>query len=288
MHSSKASQLQHKLTELNLAKFITALTFVAVQYHVHGQQLVSVLPARCNALGGIVTTLTGVESMPGNPAGISVATSTQLLATAENRFAIPGFKIAGISAAFPVATNSGLGLCMRTSGVPEYRRTGINVSYGRELSGSIRIGVSGGLDQVRIKGFPSVYQPTLVIGIQQSFNTSLTLGSGVKLILDPTESRSTNLLYTLRLGLCWQVSSIVNLFLESVKSVTGPLELIIGFEYQVHKSFAIRLGYSSIPHTIHAGFSLSIMKSLPIDISVVYHQILGISPSLGLSYHFES
>jgi len=59
-----------------------------------------------------------------------------------------------------------------------------------------------------------------------------------------------------------------------------------GIEYKAIKEFYLRAGISTNPALSSFGFGLN-LKNLKIDFSANYHQVLGISPQVGLSYVME-
>ena len=60
----------------------------------------------------------------------------------------------------------------------------------------------------------------------------------------------------------------------------------MGIEYSPLETLYVRLGFRTNPTEFSFGVGLKLKSNLNIDIGSHWHQVLGFSPGLGLSYRF--
>ena len=75
--------------------------------------------------------------------------------------------------------------------------------------------------------------------------------------------------------------------MEVEKAINQDASLKTGIEYLFLENISLRGGIGTGPVKTNFGFGYS-ANNLKFDAAVWYHQILGFSPSLSLSYAFES
>jgi hypothetical protein len=89
-----------------------------------------------------------------------------------------------------------------------------------------------------------------------------------------------------RMGLSYHASGKVILNLETEKDINQKPIFKAGLEYQVMDDFFARAGIGTQPVLNTFGIGLRI-NNIDLDISSCYHQLLGFSPQLGISYNFR-
>ena len=87
----------------------------------------------------------------------------------------------------------------------------------------------------------------------------------------------------IRLGGDYNFSDRVILAIETDKDISQKAEFKAGIEYKAVKEFYLRIGVSTNPTLTCFGFGIN-LKNFKMDVSATYHQTLGISPQIGLSY----
>jgi hypothetical protein len=87
----------------------------------------------------------------------------------------------------------------------------------------------------------------------------------------------------MRFGLNYSFSKKVFLAAEAQKDLDAPLVIRAGAEYKVIDQLAIRIGVSTNPTLNAFGFGLY-LKNFVLDVAASWHQTLGFTPQLGMSY----
>ncbi len=87
------------------------------------------------------------------------------------------------------------------------------------------------------------------------------------------------------MGADYNFSDKVTCAIESQKDISKKAVFKAGIEYKAVKEFYLRAGISTNPDLGSFGFGIN-LKSLKIDVSANYHQVLGVSPQFGLMYVF--
>ena len=107
-------------------------------------------------------------------------------------------------------------------------------------------------------------------------------------VYNPTRSKiasynEEHLPTIIRLGGDYNFSNKVILAIETEKDIAQKAIFKAGIEYRVVKEFYLRAGIATNPTLSSFGFGVN-LKNLKMDLSANYHQVLGISPQLGISY----
>ena len=71
--------------------------------------------------------------------------------------------------------------------------------------------------------------------------------------------------------------------IEVEKDLDWPLSVQAGIHYQLLSNFAIRLGISTQPSSIHFGFAYQWSNGFGIDVAASYHQVLGFTPAINIT-----
>ncbi len=128
------------------------------------------------------------------------------------------------------------------------------------------------------------------IGVQADLLKGLTFGVFVS---NPEQSvvhfseKSIKINSFFRVGLLWKASDTV-LVLYELEKVSGiSMFHYFGFDYRLNKSMSLRCGVLGKPIHYSLGSSVHIGR-FKCDIGMMVHQVLGVSSSFGLTYHFNS
>ncbi len=123
-------------------------------------------------------------------------------------------------------------------------------------------------------------------GFQYKINDKIRLGTQ---IFNPAEVKLSKETHekippSIAAGCALTLTKEAVLMIDVVKEMYRPVSIRGGFSYLMLKTLFVRGGVQAAPFSISGGAGLH-LKKFDIDFSTSYHQILGISPSLSISFH---
>lgn len=199
-----------------------------------------------------------------------------------------GINTFAASGAYPVK-NGAVGLTMNYSGYSAYNEMKVGVSYAQQLAKYLAISAQLDLLSFRIQGLGSKIMPTFEIGIYAKPLEELTLGAHIynplKLTVD--EEGTEYLPSLLRLGASYNVRKKALFSVEFVKNIRENYGFRAGIEYYIIDMLSLRVGFSTEPILGSFGIGIIVKENLRIDVASTYHQQLGFSPQIGISYGFK-
>ena len=241
---------------------------------------------RTLGMGGIGT----AHSVLFNPALLAIHIERELRIDYYNRYSIS--ELATISGGLSFPNNVlPTGLHIASFGYDAYRESMFRFAAGKQLNAylALGIGVQYGLLQSELfETSPSRISTDLGIVVRPVDNWLITASA----INFPSVSINSEEMDDERIA-SWLVEIGTNWFVLDNLLLTGgamrnketPLGVAIGMEYQPFSDFHLRAGVKSTPFRPSIGISYSFSK-LTADVVMIYHQILGVSAGLGLSYSF--
>jgi hypothetical protein len=239
--------------------------------------------ARAAALGNAATSVSDAWSAAHNQAGLAFIHNTAAGIYYENRFLIKELSIRSGVLAIPLKTGT-IGLSLTDFGYTLYKENKYSLSFAKTFSKTFSIGMA--LDYLNIhiaEDNGSFAAVTGEIGIQAKLRKDLVIAAH---LYNPTRSRldrntSERIPTVLQLGMCYSFSSDIFLTVETEKDIAKNPIFKAGIEYQPVHHFYLRIGVSAEPVLTTFGFGVH-LNNFQIDLSVNYHQTLGITPQLGL------
>jgi len=244
--------------------------------------------ARSAGLANASVTLSDVWSVHHNQAGLGFLEKAGAGVYYENRFLIPELGLSAGVVAIPVKKGA-FGLSIRNFGYQLYNESKIGLGYGRSFSDKLSIGMQLNFLNVR---FADVYGArnafTAEVGAIYKLNSNLTIAAHIN---NPTRTKLTELdadrLPTIiRFGLRYQFSKKVFLAGEAQKDTYNAAQLRFGLEYMASDIFFLRAGIATNPINSSFGFGLK-LKKLMLDFAGTFHQVLGFTPQISLTYQFK-
>jgi hypothetical protein len=243
--------------------------------------------ARSSAMGNASVSLCDVWSAHHNQAGLGFVRDISAGAYYENRFLIKEIGVKGGVVALPIKAGT-FGLCITNFGYSQYSENKYSLSFAKAFGEKFSAGIA--MDYLTTKiaeGYGSKGVLAAEAGIIAKPIKGLTIGAHV---FNPTRSKiseydNERLPTIIRLGADYNFSDKITLALEAQKDIKYKAEFKAGLEYKAVKELYLRIGVSTNPTLSSFGFGLN-LKNLKIDVSASYHQTLGITPQLGLSYTF--
>lgn len=267
-----------------IAVFAMLLPFLAV-----AQTGYSDAGARTNAMGNASVTNVDVYSAQNNQAALGYLETGGVGISTLNYFLVEG----GINSyygvfALPVKTSGTFGLSLNYKGDPTFNQTKIGIGYGRKLTDELAVGLQ--LDYVGTSttevGSGSAF--TFDIGVLYKPVQDLTIGAKV---FNPIRAK-TGLDYEqelpalINVGMNYHPSEKINLCAEAEQEIEEILRGKFGIEYQIIDQLFLRGGYITYPSMFSCGIGVKIQQ-FKLDLSAQFHQQLGMSPGLGLSYDLK-
>ena len=244
--------------------------------------------ARSAAMGNASVSLSDVWSAQHNQAGLGFVRDISAGAYYENRFMLKELSVKGAVVAIPVKAGT-FGLCITNFGYSLYNENKYSLSFAKAFGDKLSAAVA--MDYLTTKiaeGYGSKGVLAAEVGIQARPIEGLSIGVHVfnptcTKLVDYNDERVPTII---RLGADYTFSHKVILAIETEKDMAKKAVFKAGLEYKVVKEFYLRGGISTNPTIGSFGFGIN-MKNLKIDFSAGYHQVLGFSPQLGLTYIFK-
>lgn len=251
----------------------------------HAQGTVDFLQsAESRALGNSQAGAFGIQSIFGNPAGLSKVKSFGAIATAETRFAGSGILFGGAGAAIP--SDLGVfGVKVGYFGIPEYNEQVLGLSYSRLLFESFSLSIQANLFNTSIQEYGSQFNISATLGAQTYLNKAITFGVYVQNPIQIEVAPDQFLPTIFSLGGQYKFPEKLSLLLAIEKDLDEDLGVQAGLAYDPVEQLNLRIGISSIANELSFGLGYRISELLRIDASAVIHQRLGLSPGFSLVYN---
>ena len=245
--------------------------------------LMQLQSSEARALGGNQAAAFGVQSLLGNPAGLSKVNDFSALVTAETRFATAGILLGGAGVALPSELGT-FGVSLGYLGIPEYREQSVAVSYARALFESFAISVQAQLYNFSIQDYGSQFTLTGTLGAQAFITPELTLGTYIRNPVRVTVVPGQELPTVISLGAQYAFPEKLKLLLAVEKDLDLAPSLQFGLQYNPVEKLSLRLGVHTEPEELTVGIAYQLGEKLRLDAMTAYHQVLGLSPGITLIY----
>jgi hypothetical protein len=242
---------------------------------------------RSAALGHASSTLFDVWSARNNQGSLGFVRKTEAGAFYENRFFVKELSQSGFAVAAPIKKGT-FGLSYSSMGYKLYRESQATLSYGMKLNESVSVGV--GLDYLNTRIadiYGQAHAVTGSVGLTAKILPQMVIATH---IYNPFRAKITDynnekVPTIFKFGAQYIFSKKVFVVAEAEKTSAQKLNVKAGIEYNPSSIVYLRVGASSYP--TQAAFGLGVnYNGLKIDLSSSYHNVLGFSPQIGLSYAF--
>ncbi len=242
------------------------------------------LGGRSAAMGNASVAFTDVYAVFSNQAGLARLQGTSVGLYAENRFLLSELNMFGAAVGLPTKSGT-FGLGAIYFGNEGYSEAKLNLAYGRNLSSKLAIGAEFDLLSVSIADYGSRSAMTFGVGLLYDFTPQLSAGVHVfnPLRIDLTDSEFDRVPTIMKFGITFTPSEKVMLAIETEKNMDQQAIIKLGIEYKFVEQFYVRAGGSTNPGTATFGVGVN-LNALKIDLSGSYHNVLGYSPHLSISY----
>jgi hypothetical protein len=205
----------------------------------------------------------------------------------ENRYFVKELNNSSLSGCFPVKPGT-FGVAITHFGYKLYSQSQFGLSYGMMLSKNIAAGVGINYHSVRFSsGYGSASCVTAEGGIIYQPFEKIAIGAHV---FNPSKSSlgsSQNISTSFGIGLAYRPAEAILITLQGDDNSSSSPAFRTGIEYSPAKRLSIRTGFSSNPVAMAFGLGWKV-KSIIFDLAFSYHEVLGYSPFVSLSYTFSS
>jgi len=265
--------------------FSCLFTFILMSPLIAQNGTPTVAGARGLAMGDASVTFRDINSAFSNQAGLAFLDGMSFTAFGEQRFLLA--EIGSYSAALAYPTNSGtFGLALNYFGYENYNEQKIGLAYARKLFEGVAIGAQIDYLGTRIPEYGSAGKVTFELGVQADLLENFIIGAH---IFSPIRTQLTDdeidvIPTQLNVGIAYLPTEKVTLIVELEKDFDYTASFKGGIEYQLVDELSLRVGLGTNP--IQNGFGIGIhLSKLDIDIAAAYHQLLGFTPGVSVSYN---
>lgn len=249
------------------------------------QGLSSLIGARGAGMGKTGLTFQDINSAMGNQAGLAHIERIEVLLLGEQRFINSPIPAANAAVAIPSGFGT-FGLTLNYFGIASYNEQKIGLAYARKLFDQLSIGVQFDYLNTRMDELGSKGVVTFEVGIQAQLLPDLQFGfhlyNPTTQELLPGEPIAT--IYSAGIGYTPAQQTFITL--EIQKHIDHTASIRGGVEYRAMDKIAIRTGFATAPTLLTFGLGFDVSDQFIIDAATTYHQILGLSPSLGIRGKF--
>lgn len=243
--------------------------------------------ARSAGMAHTSVTLTDIWAIHHNQAGLAFLEHPSASVYYENRFMIKEMGLSAVAFAMPAKSGT-FGIVYHSFGYSQYAETKFGIAYGRKLSEKLSAGIQLNYNTIRLGDIYGKNQAlTGEIGVRAQLTDELTLGAHVYNVSRAKLSGYNNeyIPTIMRLGMDYKISKKVFVAAEAQKDIDNRIIFKSGIEYHVIEAIYLRAGISTNPVLNTFGFGLA-HKGIHLDVAASYHQVLGFSPQVSLTYNF--
>ena len=242
--------------------------------------------ARSTALGGTGLTLTDPFSMFNNQAAMAFVKDISIGLFSERNFMLSELSYHAGGVIIP--TKSGVfGLTVTYAGFDVYNEKKAGLSYARlfteRISGGIQFDYLGTSISEYGNSSTFTFEAGLLVKITEKFSTGAHVFNPVRVNSGFIDDKVPA---TLKLGVAYEAGNKVSIAAEAKKNIDQPAQFCAGLEYRVVDALHLRAGFETYPALYSFGAGIN-MQQLKIDFATSYHQVLGVTPQLSISYAFS-
>ena len=242
--------------------------------------------ARGAAMGNASLTFTDINSIFTNQAGLGYLENLSFTVYGERRFLVAdGLNSFLFGVAYPHKSIGTIGLSVHYFGYGNYNEQKIGLSYARKLFKRMSIGAQFNYIGTRFGDayYGTAHSFTFEVGILTKVTKHFHLAAHVFSPARIELPSGDNLPSIFKLGAAYIPSHKVRITAEIEKDLENPFNGRFGIEYHPIDILFVRAGVSTTPLLASFGLGLN-MKGLKIDVATSYHMVLGVTPSISVSY----
>ncbi|MEM1121815.1 MAG: hypothetical protein AAGJ18_15295 [Bacteroidota bacterium] len=216
-----------------------------------------------------------------NQAGLAFLEHFGAVGYVENRFQLDELKLAAVTVAKPTELGT-FGMTLQYYGFDLYNEQKVGLNYSRKLFDNLAIGAQFDFLNTRISEYGNASALTFELGLQYRIIEKLWAGVHV---FNPirAELGQTALPALLQIGLNYEVSTALIISASIEKNAELATNYRIGLEYFLWQKVFFRTGINTEPSLLNFGLGYDVGQ-VQINVAASFHQVLGISPAIGLRF----
>lgn len=254
----------------------------------HSQSVINPIGASQWMLGGSSAGHTDVFSATNNAGSITEIKRTQVGLYSEQRFTESKLRLSNASVVIPTKYFS-LGLGVNYFGFQAFNQQRIALSGAKKLSETISLGVQLNYIATNIEGYGNAGNIAFGLGLLIKPLTNLRLGFS---LFNPTQNKygefaQEKMPTYAKLGLAYDVSEKITLHSEADQMLDQRVILRGGVLYKIIPKVHLAMGAASNPAVYTFGTTIY-LKAFKLDLATSIHQVLGVTPHLGISLPIQN
>lgn len=229
-------------------------------------------------------TLTGIESIYMNQAGLTAVKDFSVDISAEKRFNFQELSTISIAGAktFKFGT---VGLLLSNFGFSAYNEQKFGLAYARKLNKNISFGGQFDFLRYNIESYGHKNLITFELGMQMRLSKELSLATHIFSPGHIGARTQTEIGSRIRFGLLYRPSEKVLLLTEIDKLISRAVEIKFGISYQFMDALQIRFGINPSANLYSFGAMFRLKNNYQISSAMAIHQNLGNSPAVSFQYN---
>lgn len=239
--------------------------------------------ARGAAMGQTGLNFTDIHAVFSNPAGLAVLPKFSAALVATRPFVLADVNHFGLGAAYPTSSGT-FALSAQYFGLQTYNEQRLNISYARKLVKGLRLGTQLSVLNTRISNYGHATQLTFGLGLQYQLYDKVNIATYVFNPIQVQVNEQDQLSTLYQLGMHYLPSNKLTINVEVEKDLNYDLRFKTGLEYQIIKLLYLRVGMATQPNVGTFGIGYQLKGGLQIDFSTSYHQVLGLTPTIGVNW----
>lgn len=241
--------------------------------------------ARGIAMGHSQVCFEDINAIWANQAGLAMNEQTAISIGAQQRYNLT--EIGDYSFGFALPTSLGVfGLQIQYFGFDEYSEQKLGLAYARKLSKGLSLGIAIDYISTNTTEFGSKGSFTGEIGVLSRINKSWSVGFHAYNLFRSKISVEGDIPLILKLGTAFKPFEKLNLSLEVEKDIDHDPSFKLGIEYFLLDVLWLRAGATTSANHFTFGLAYTLLQNLTIDAAASYHNLLGFSPAINVSYTF--
>ncbi len=244
---------------------------------------------RSAAMGHASVGLADIWSSFNNQAGLAWLEETTVGAFYENRFLTPELGAQGAAFALPVKQMGTFGVNLYRFGYSNYNENKMGFAYSRKFGEIFSAGLQLNLHFFQMgEDFGSLFTASGELSFLVKATEDWTIAAHVfNPTRTPLNSFDREKIATIfRIGTAYNFDDKLVATAEMEKDLLRDPTVRIGLEYHLADPVYLRGGLNTNPVSPSFGLGLK-LKQFDLDVASAWHQTLGFSPQVGLSYKFR-
>ena len=244
--------------------------------------------ARSSGMGNAGITLSDNWAVLNNPAAMTGVSQPMLGLFYENRWLLPETGYGALAFSSPLLGGN-VGLGITNFGYSLYQSNKFSVGFSQQLFENLSMGILIDYFSVRQGGiYGNLNAINFELGLLSRPNENFAIGAHVfnPLNFSYFEDSDLRMPIAFKLGFSYLFSKSLLIAVETAKVINGYMPILrTGIEYSINNQFALRTGVTVAPveYTFGMGYNSG---SVIFDLAFAYHEILGSTPKLSISYAF--